>query len=87
MVTSRGVVMNLIRWVELIGYQPVLAGNIKGLQDHYHTPETQKGFADNVKQDVKMITSFADGTKISMEMAVVVNATGFRSAVRGDVRA
>lgn len=78
-----GVVMNLFRWVETIGYRPVLAGNIKGLQDHYRTPETQKGFADNVKQDVKMITSFADGTKISMEMAVVANATGFRTAVRG----
>jgi predicted homoserine dehydrogenase-like protein len=78
-----GVVMNLLRWVDTIGYRPVLAGNIKGLQDHYRTPETQKGFAENVKQDVKMITSFADGTKISMEMAVVANATGFRTAVRG----
>ena len=78
-----GVIMNLLRWVETIGYRPVLAGNIKGLQDHYRTPETQKGFAENVKQDVKMITSFADGTKISMEMAVVANATGFTTGKRG----
>jgi predicted homoserine dehydrogenase-like protein len=78
-----GVVMNLYRWVDLIGYQPVLAGNIKGLQDHYRTPETQKGFADAVRQKPKMITSFADGTKISMEMAVVANATGFRVGQRG----
>jgi predicted homoserine dehydrogenase-like protein len=78
-----GVVMNLFRWVETIGYQPVLAGNIKGLQDHYRTPATQKGFADKHKQGVKMITSFADGTKISMEMAVVANATGFGVAARG----
>ena len=78
-----GVVMNLFRWVETIGYQPVLAGNIKGLQDHYRNPETQKGFADAHKQGVKMITSFADGTKISMEMAVVANATGFGVSVRG----
>jgi predicted homoserine dehydrogenase-like protein len=78
-----GVVMNLMRWVETIGYHPVVAGNIKGLQDHYRTPETQKGFADQHKQGVKMITSFADGTKISMEMAVVANATGFGVATRG----
>jgi len=78
-----GVVMNLYRWVDTIGYKPVLAGNMKGLQDHYRTPETQKGFADAVKQKPKMITSFADGTKISMEMAVVANATGFRVAKRG----
>jgi len=78
-----GVVMNLFRWVETIGYQPVLAGNIKGLQDHYRNPETQRGFAEQHKQKPKMITSFADGTKISMEMAVVANATGFGVAVRG----
>jgi len=78
-----GVIMNLFRWVETIGYKPVLAGNIKGLQDHYRTPETQRGFAEKYKQKPKMITSFADGTKISMEMAVVANATGFSVAARG----
>ena len=54
----------------------MLAGNIKGLQDPYRTPETQKGFAENIHQKPRMVTSFADGTKISMEMAVVANATG-----------
>ena len=78
-----GVIMNLFRWVETIGYQPVLAGNIKGLQDHYRTPETQRAFAEKYQQNTKMITSFADGTKISMEMAVVANATGFGVATRG----
>ena len=78
-----GVVMNLLRFVRTIGYHPVLAGNIKGLQDHYRTPATQKGFAEKNKQKPKMVTSFADGTKISMEMAVVANATGFRTGTRG----
>src|SRR3546814_16335702 len=35
------------------------------------------------KQQGKMITAFADGTKSSMEMAVVANATGFRVGKRG----
>ena len=78
-----GVVMNLLRFVKTIGYRPVLAGNIKGLQDHYRTPETQKKFAEQNKQKPKMVTSFADGTKISMEMAVVANATGFGVGTRG----
>ncbi len=78
-----GVVMNLLRFVRTIGYRPVLAGNIKGLQDHYRTPETQKAFAEQNKQKPKMVTSFADGTKISMEMAVVANATGFGVGTRG----
>ncbi len=78
-----GVVMNLFRFVKTIGYNPVLAGNIKGLQDHYRTPETQAGFAAKYKQKPKLITSFADGTKISMEMALVANATGFKVGQRG----
>jgi predicted homoserine dehydrogenase-like protein len=78
-----GVIMNLLRWVQSIGFKPVLAGNMKGLQDPYRTPETQKEFAARNKQKPAMVTSFADGTKISMEMAVVANATGFRVGRRG----
>jgi len=78
-----GVLMNLYRFVDMIGYKPVLAGNIKGLQDPYRTPDTQKAFAEKHKQKPRMVTSFADGTKISMEMAVVANATGFKCKKRG----
>ena len=72
-----GVVMNLLRFVDTIGYKPLMAGNIKGLIDHYRTPETQAAYAAQYHQKPRLITSFADGTKISMEMAVVANATGF----------
>ncbi len=78
-----GVIMNLYRFVKSIGYQPVLAGNIKGLQDHYRTPETQRAFAAKYDMTPRMATSFADGTKISMEMAIVANATGFKAGKRG----
>jgi predicted homoserine dehydrogenase-like protein len=78
-----GVIMNLYRFVRSIGFRPVLAGNIKGLQDPYRTPETQRGFAEKHHQKARMVTSFADGTKIAMEMAVVANATGHRVGRRG----
>ena len=78
-----GVIMNLYRFVQSIGFTPVLAGNIKGLQDPYRTPETQRAFAEKYHQKPRMVTSFADGTKISMEMAVVANATGHRAGRRG----
>ncbi|MEX0686547.1 MAG: Gfo/Idh/MocA family oxidoreductase [Balneolales bacterium] len=78
-----GVIMNLYRFVDMIGYQPLLAGNIKGLQDPYRNPDTQKAFAEQHRQKPRMVTSFADGTKISMEMAVVANATGFGVGQRG----
>src|SRR5262245_31429190 len=41
-----GVQMNLYRWVKGLGLKPRLLGNIKGLQDPYRNPTTQKGFAD-----------------------------------------
>lgn len=78
-----GVIMNLFRYVQSIGLNPVLAGNMKGLQDPYRTPETQKAFAEANNQEPRMVTSFADGSKISMEMAVVANATGFGVGQRG----
>ena len=78
-----GVIMNLFRFVRQIGYRPVLAGNIKGLQDPHRTPKTQAAFAEAHGQKPRMVTSFADGTKIGMEMAVVANATGFKVAMRG----
>jgi predicted homoserine dehydrogenase-like protein len=78
-----GVEMNLFRFVKGIGVKPVLCGNIKGLQDPYRNPTTQRGFADKWGQNVHMVTSFADGTKVAYEQAVVANATDMRVAKRG----
>lgn len=77
------VAMNLVRFVRSIGYRPVLAGNVKGFYDPHRNPETQLGFANQHGQRPKMVTSFADGTKMSMEASVLVNATGFSVAKRG----
>lgn len=78
-----GVTMNLYRFVKGIGVRPVMCGNIKGLHDPYRNPTTQEAFARQWKQKANMVTSFADGTKISFEQAIVANATGMRVARRG----
>jgi len=78
-----GVAMNLYRFVKTVGYRPVAAGNFKGMIDPHRTPETQKGFAEKYNQKPRMITSFADGTKLSMEATILANATTFRVAQRG----
>ncbi|NNE72732.1 MAG: NAD(P)-dependent oxidoreductase [Acidimicrobiales bacterium] len=78
-----GVQMNLIRFVEGIGARPLVAGNIKGMLDYYRNPDTQAKFAAEWGQTPAMVTSFADGTKIAFEQAVVANATGFTLAQRG----
>lgn len=78
-----GVAMNMIRFVRSIGLTPVVAGNLKGLYDPYRTPETQKGFAEKAGQKATSMTSFADGTKLSMELNVLANGTGFTVGKRG----
>src|SRR6516164_2829632 len=78
-----GVQMNLYRWVKGLGLTPRVIGNIKGLQDPYRNPTTQKAFAEKWQQNPAMVTSFADGTKISCEQAIVANATGFKVKSRG----
>lgn len=80
-----GVQLNLVRFVQGIGLRPLVCGNIKGLQDEYRTPTTQRGFAEKWGQDPYMVTSFADGTKVSFEQALVANATGMTVAQRGMV--
>ncbi|NIC04411.1 NAD(P)H-dependent oxidoreductase [Billgrantia bachuensis] len=78
-----GVQMNLLRFVEGLGIKPVLSGNIKGLHDPYRNPETQRAFAERWGQKPAMVASFADGTKISFEQAIVANGTGMQVARRG----
>ena len=78
-----GVQINLYRWVKGLGLTPRVIGNIKGLQDPYRNPTTQKGFAEKWGQNPAMVTSFADGSKISFEQAIVANATGFVVRSRG----
>ncbi len=77
------VLMRIFRYVKQMGFKPVMVGNIKSLIDARRTPITQAAFAKAHWQRPKMITSFADGSKIAFEMATIANATGFPVAKRG----
>jgi predicted homoserine dehydrogenase-like protein len=78
-----GLQMNLYRWVRGLGLTPRVMGNVKGLQDPYRNPTTQQGWAERWGQNAAMVTSFADGSKISFEQSIVANATGFKVRSRG----
>jgi predicted homoserine dehydrogenase-like protein len=78
-----GVAMNLYRFVKSMGVKPVLCGNIKGLHDPYRNPTTQLEFATKWGQNPAMVTSFADGSKISFEQAITANGTGMGVSKRG----
>jgi len=75
--------MNLVRWVKGMGLIPRVIGNVNGLQDPYCNPTTQQGWAERWGQNAAMVTSFADGSKISFEQSIVANATGFKVLSRG----
>jgi hypothetical protein len=60
------------------------AGHVGAGLDHHRNPDTQKGFADAHGQRPFMVTSFADGTKLSLEAAVLANATGFKVCPTGN---
>ena len=78
-----GVQINLWRYVKGLGLIPRVMGNIKGLQDRYRNPTTQKGFAEKWGQNPSMVTSFADGSKVSFEQAIVANGCGLQVKTRG----
>jgi predicted homoserine dehydrogenase-like protein len=78
-----GVASNLARYVRTIGLEVVGAGNLKGFYDVHRTPETQKEFAEKNNQKPHMMTSFVDGTKLSMELTVLANGLGFGVGKRG----
>jgi len=78
-----GLQMNLVRWVQGLGLTPRAVVNVKGLQDPYRNPTTQQGWAERWGQNAAMVTSFADGSKISFEQTIVANATGFKVLSRG----
>ena len=78
-----GLQLNLYRWVRGLGLTPRVMGNVKGLQDPYRNPSTQAEFAEKWGQNPAMVTSFADGSKISFEQAIVANATGLTVRARG----
>jgi predicted homoserine dehydrogenase-like protein len=78
-----GLQMNLCRWVRGLGLTPRAIVNVKGLQDPYRNPTTQTAWAERWGQNAAMVTSFADGSKISFEQSIVANATGFKARSQG----
>ncbi len=78
-----GAHLNLYRQIRGMGLIPVFHGNLKGLQDPYRNPDTQREFAERTGQRAHMVTSFADGSKMSFELTCVANATGLTIQQRG----
>lgn len=66
-----------------LGFRLVLAGNIKGFLDRYANPVSIAPEADKRGLDHRMCASYTDGTKLSIEMSVLANGLGLRTAAVG----
>jgi predicted homoserine dehydrogenase-like protein len=77
------VIKRIVDDLQFWGFDLVLAGNIKGYLDRYANPTTIIPEADKRNLDYRMCTSYTDGTKLSVEMAVLANALGLQTAVPG----
>lgn len=78
-----GVTMGLFRYVSFLGHTIIAAGKFKGFYDPLATPSSVKKWAHEYQQNPYMITSFADGSKMNLEMAILANATGLLPDTRG----
>lgn len=78
-----GVLKNLIDDIQLWGFELVMAGNIKGYLDRYATPGTIVAEAEKRALDCRMCTSYTDGTKLNVEMAILANAFDLRATQPG----
>lgn len=78
-----GVIKHLVDDLRLWGFGLVMAGNIKGYLDRSANPTTIVPEADKRNIDHRMCTSYTDGTKLNIEMAIIANACGLRAGTPG----
>lgn len=78
-----GVIRRMIDDLRLWGFELVMAGNIKGFLDRYTNPTKIAPEADKRDLDHKMCSSYTDGSKVCVEMALVANAFDLKVDVPG----
>lgn len=77
------VIKKLVDELDLWGFDLVMAGNMKGFLDRYTNPKKIQPEADKRNLDHKMCSSYTDGSKLCVEMAVLANALNLRTATPG----
>ena len=61
---------------EIMGFKPVVYGNMKGFLNHAPSPDEMRYWSGKQGISIEQTTSFTDGTKIQIEQAFVANAFG-----------
>lgn len=77
-----GVIARMLAEIRLMGFSITVAGNCKGFLDRYQTPEGVMPWV-RAGHNPRKVCAFADGSKQSLECAVLSNATGLIPDRRG----
>lgn len=80
---QHGVIAQVVEQIGLWGFEPVQAGNIKGFLNRYATPQSIAGEAAKRRLNPVPCCAYTDGTKLNIEMALLCNAYGWKTKVRG----
>lgn len=80
---QHGVLKRLADGIQLWGFDLVMLGNIKGFLDRYSNPTQIIPEANKRNLDYRMATAYTDGTKLSIEMALVANSMGLHTTIPG----
>lgn len=68
-----GCLSRLISHAKMMGFKPLIAGNMKRYLDKHATQKKMKPWADDKGLSVRQTVSFTDGTKQAIEMNLVAN--------------
>ncbi len=80
---QHGVLVRMMDEIRLWAFRPVMAGNIKGFLNRYATPASLEHEAKIRRLNPVQCCAYTDGTKLSVEMALVANATGMLPQLPG----
>jgi len=78
-----GVIARMAREIQMWGFKLVMLGNIKGFLNRYATMEGMVKEAGKRHLEIHSCVGQTDGTKISIEMALLCNAFNFKPIIPG----
>ena len=78
-----GVLKHMMDDINRWGFKTVMAGNVKGFLNRYAHPDMMIEEARKRNLDVRACTSYTDGTKLNIEMALIANAEGLQTICPG----
>lgn len=78
-----GEIRNLYSYVKMTALEIIAVGKFKNYIDRYANPTSVKKWADLYQQNPIKLSSFADGTKMNIEMGITANALGLVPDIPG----